>query len=145
MMLQRPWHQRFTLRAFGGGTILYLGIYMMQFVLHVFGGEKPETVKASGLLNSDGVDVTMSATFTFKSGRTATIVTSNQVTLPNEGIVIGTEGTIKVPQVWSPTTLEYPGGIEKHPLPKSKYKFNFAQSEGLGYEANHVRDCLIKG
>ena len=129
----------------GGGTILDLGIYTLQFSTFAFGAEKPESIKALGQLNEDGVDLSMSATMKFKGGRIATILTHSEVGLPNEGFIIGTKGTIKFPSFWCPTKIELPGRVIEITLPKGEHEFNFHNSAGLKFEAAEVRSCLLKG
>ena len=47
--------QRLAWKSNGGGTVLDWGVYCIQMALHVFGGEMPSRVVASGLeLNEDG-------------------------------------------------------------------------------------------
>ena len=47
---------------------------------------------------------------------------------------------------WSATKLELKNGeIIEFPLPEGRHDFNFCNSAGLGYEAQHVRECLLKG
>lgn len=130
----------------GGGTILDLGIYPLQFVSYIFDEEKPVAVKAAGHLNSDGVDESMSATLIYKNGRTATIATHAQVNLPNEAQIIGTKGVIKIPTFWAPTRAEFPdGSVFEKPVPVSKIAPNFVNSGWLSCEAAEVRQCLQKG
>lgn len=129
----------------GGGTILDLGVYTLQLAQFVFDGEKPIDVKAGGFLNADGVDKSMSATLTYKNDRTATIITHSVVTLPNEAVIIGTKGVIKIPTFWCPVTAELPSGKIKIELPKAPHQFNFINSAGLRFEAAEARACLQAG
>ena len=46
--------QRLMKRSEGGGGILDLGIYTLNAVTMVYGGEKPEKIAAVGHLNDDG-------------------------------------------------------------------------------------------
>lgn len=134
------------MKKLGGGTILDLGIYCLQFACLVYNDELPESIKAAGFLNEDGVDVSMSATLTYKGNRTATIMTHGLVKLPNEAYICGTKGTIKVPDnFWCPTKVELPSGTKMASLPNLKYETNFRNSAGLSYEAVEARDCILKG
>ncbi|KAL6259262.1 hypothetical protein P5V15_009180 [Pogonomyrmex californicus] len=136
---------RVILKELGGGTILDLGIYCLQFACLIYDNEMPESIKASGFLNEDGVDMSMSATLTYKGNRTATIMTHALVTLSNEAYICGTKGMIKVDKFWCPTKVELPSGTMKAPLPKLKHETNFINSAGLCYEAAEARDCILKG
>lgn len=136
---------RMALKELGGGTILDLGIYCLQFACLVYNNEMPESIKAGGSLNKNGVDMSMSATLTYKGNRTATIMTSALVKLPNEAYICGTKGTIKLPNFWCPTEVELPSGKMNVALPKLKHEINFINSAGLSYEAAEARDCILKG
>ncbi|XP_043462991.1 trans-1,2-dihydrobenzene-1,2-diol dehydrogenase-like [Leptopilina heterotoma] len=137
--------ERLNAKTMGGGTILDLGVYTLQLVNFVFNGEKPEIIKAVGHLNNDGVDVTMSATLKYSGNRNATILTNSEVMLPNEALIIGTMGSIKIPNFWCPTKIELPQRVIEIKLPKGGHKFNFKNSAGLSFEANECRNCLLKG
>lgn len=131
----------------GGGTVLDLGVYCLQFACLIFNNEKPESIKASGFLNEDGVDMSTSTTLLYKGNRTATLVTNAMVNLTQEASVCGTKGMIKVPNFWCPTTVSLPSGIVNAPLPEStkNMTFNFTNSTGLCYEAAETRKCILKG
>lgn len=133
------------MKSLGGGTILDLGVYCLQFVCMVFGNEMPHTIKAAGFLNEEGVDISTSATLLYKGNRTATILTHSLLTLPNEAYIIGTKGTIRVPNFWCPPTVHLPSGIVHVSLPEVKQEMNFINSAGLSYQAAAVRTCLQKG
>lgn len=47
---------RLAERDLGGGAVLDLGVYCLQFVLMVFNGEKPESVQASGFNLDTGIN-----------------------------------------------------------------------------------------
>lgn len=79
----------------GGGTVLDLGIYVLQFSQMIFGCE-PLKVVAAGHLNDDGVDQSMSCVMTYPNGGTATLSTHSKVALPCEARVTGTKGTTMV-------------------------------------------------
>ncbi|XP_008557626.1 trans-1,2-dihydrobenzene-1,2-diol dehydrogenase [Microplitis demolitor] len=136
---------RLNMKELGGGTILDLGVYTLQLAQFIYDGEKPINVKAGGFLNADGVDTSTSATLLYKNNRTATVMTHSVVTLPNEAVIIGTEGVIKIPTFWCPVTAELPSGKIKFDLPKAPLPFNFINSAGLRYEAMEARACLQKG
>ncbi|XP_017759341.1 PREDICTED: trans-1,2-dihydrobenzene-1,2-diol dehydrogenase-like [Eufriesea mexicana] len=137
--------QRLTLKSLGGGTVLDLGVYAIQLACLIFNNEMPHNVHATGCLNEEGVDQSVTAIFQYKGNRTATIITHSLVNLPNEAYIIGTKGMIKVPMFWCPTSIELPRGTINKPLPETECKFNFTNSVGLSYEATEVRNCILKG
>ncbi|XP_076296422.1 trans-1,2-dihydrobenzene-1,2-diol dehydrogenase [Lasioglossum baleicum] len=136
---------RLNTRKLGGGTILDLGVYPIQFACLVYNHEVPQTVKASGCLNEDGVDISTSASLQYKGNRTATVLFHSKVNMPNEAYVMGTKGMIKIPEFWCPSKLEVNGKVLEAPLPKTDKKFNFINSVGLRYEAEEARKCILKG
>lgn len=42
-------------KELGGGALLDIGVYCLQFVLMVFDGERPESVQATGVLLDSGM------------------------------------------------------------------------------------------
>jgi len=136
---------RLKLKELGGGTVLDIGIYCIQFALHVF-GEAPLKVIAGGHQNSEGVDDSTSTTLLFSGGRTATLVTNSHVKLPNEAFAVGTKGTLKLREpFWCSTTLETPQGVHEFILPEVPKTFNFGNSVGLAYQCHEVRRCIQNG
>lgn len=136
---------RVTTKELGGGTIVDIGTYCLQFVNMVYNNEMPESIKASGIVNENGVDMSMSATLLYKGNRTATIYTQGFVNLPNEASICGTKGIIKVPSFWCPTSVELPSGTLNFSLPQLSHEVNFINSAGLCYQAAEARACILKG
>ena len=137
---------RLTEPELGAGAVLDIGIYCINFVSMVFGGEKPEKIHAEGILSSNETDNLVAITLTYPGCRIAQITCSIISDLPSDAFVSGTKGEIKVPKrFWCPTKLETPDGIKEFPLPKPYLPTNFSNSEGLCYEAEEVRRCLQEG
>ncbi|ODM96051.1 Trans-1,2-dihydrobenzene-1,2-diol dehydrogenase [Orchesella cincta] len=136
---------RLKLKELGGGTVLDIGVYCVQFAEFIF-GEKPLQVISGGHLNTNGVDESTSTTLIFSKGRTATLVTHSKVELPNEAVIVGTKKTLKVKApFWCPQELEEVGGkVESFPLPPEKMKTNFGNSVGLHYQCHSVRNSILK-
>ena len=123
-------------KELGGGAILDLGIYTVQLAQLVFGGEEPR-VTAAGHLGQEGCDESASISLTYTGARTATLVTHSRVNLPNEALVIGTKGTLKLSApMWTATELVLPDGSKKtFPVPPgSKHEFNFLNSANFAHE-----------
>ena len=138
---------RMNEKALGGGTLIDLGIYCINFFQLVFDGEKPEKILATGNLNEDGVDTTVSAILTYSGGRTATFTSHCKVNMPNVAIVFGRKGNLKVPDpFWCSEKVVTPAdGLLNMPFAKGRYPSVLHNAEGLLYEAQHVRECLQKG
>ncbi|XP_041851395.1 trans-1,2-dihydrobenzene-1,2-diol dehydrogenase-like [Melanotaenia boesemani] len=133
-------------KELGGGALLDLGIYCLQVIFMVYNGEKPESIQATGVCLDSGVDETVTVTLKFSKNRMAVLTCSSGVQLPNDVIISGTKGTIKVPSpMWCPTSLVVNGKETQYPVPEPYLPLNFINSTGMRYEAEEVRQCLLKG
>ena len=79
----------------GGGTVLDLGIYVIQLSQWVF-QQPPKSITATGKLNSEGVDVAVEAELNYGASGIAKIATSAVKELSNVAVITGTKGQIKV-------------------------------------------------
>ncbi|XP_077419655.1 trans-1,2-dihydrobenzene-1,2-diol dehydrogenase-like isoform X2 [Vanacampus margaritifer] len=130
----------------GAGTMLDLGIYPLQFSIMAYGGEKPESVKAAGVCTETGVDETAVVTLKFSRGRMAVITCSSGLQLANDAVIVGINGNIRIPaHMWCPTSLVVNGKESTFPVPDPSLPLNFLNSTGMRYEAEAVRQCLLKG
>ncbi|XP_039867120.1 trans-1,2-dihydrobenzene-1,2-diol dehydrogenase [Simochromis diagramma] len=134
-------------KELGGGALLDIGIYCLQFISMVYNGEKPESIQASGVVHVEtGVDETVVAILKYSKNRMAVITCSSGVKLPNDAIIMGTKGTVRVPApMWCPTSLVVNEKETEYPVPEPYLPLNFINSTGMRYEAEEVRQCLLKG
>uniref|UniRef100_A0AAV2LUC6 GFO/IDH/MocA-like oxidoreductase domain-containing protein n=2 Tax=Knipowitschia caucasica TaxID=637954 RepID=A0AAV2LUC6_KNICA len=133
-------------KELGGGATLDIGIYCLQFICMVYNGEKPESIQAVGICGETGTDETVVVTLKYSKNRMAVFTCSNAVQLPNEAIIMGTKDSIKIPcPMWCPTTLIVNGREKEFPVPEPHMPLNFLKSTGMRYEAEEVRQCLLKG
>ena len=108
----------------------------------------PYEIVARGHLNSDGVDQSISATMLYKNNRTASFQISSKVNNSCEANVFGTKGSMKLCKpFWCADRLELKSGeiLEFPYSQKGKVDFFYPNSAGLGFEAQHVRECLLNG
>ncbi|KAM7233147.1 hypothetical protein CapIbe_015283 [Capra ibex] len=133
--------------AQAGGGLLDLGIYCLQFISMVFGGQKPEKISAVGRRHETGVDDTVTVILQYPGGVHGSFTCSISAQLSNTVAVSGTKGMAQLlDPCWSPTELVVKGEHKEFPLPPAPGKeFNFTNGMGMCYEANHVRECLQKG
>ncbi|XP_008403937.1 trans-1,2-dihydrobenzene-1,2-diol dehydrogenase-like [Poecilia reticulata] len=80
----------------GGGALLGLGISCLQFISMVYNGEKPESIKASGVCLETGVDESVAVILQYSKNRMATFTCSAGVELHSEAFIAGTKGIIEV-------------------------------------------------
>lgn len=66
--------------------------------------------------------------------------------LNNECTIMGTKGKIHIPEpFWCPTKVDICDQTVEVPVPEINGSFNFVNSGFLLLEADHVRECLLKG
>uniref|UniRef100_A0A8C1YSH1 Trans-1,2-dihydrobenzene-1,2-diol dehydrogenase n=1 Tax=Cyprinus carpio TaxID=7962 RepID=A0A8C1YSH1_CYPCA len=149
--------ERITQKEQGGGGLMLIGMYCLQFALMVFKGERPESIHATGVLLPSGVDESMVVVLKFSGNRMAVCACSIACDLPNDATICGSKGMIRACVAFSnrglnvahpmhcPTVLELNGKKTEFPLPEPGLPLNFPNSTGLRYEAEEVRRCLLKG
>lgn len=75
----------------GGGTVLDLGVYSIQVCQWVFQSE-PISIKATGILNENGVDSEMTAELEYGGNKIGKIKASGLKTQSNTAKIIGANG-----------------------------------------------------
>ncbi len=136
----------------GGGTVLDWGVYCIQLALFVYGAERPSKIAATTVgINEDGVDLGVDVTLTFGEKGEAKFSTDLRVDLPCEAVIVGSRGKVTLcAPFWSPTRLQLvtEGAHTKEdtfPLPAETGRMIYRNSEGLLYEADEIRVCLLAG
>lgn len=129
-----------------GSATLDIGIYTLNAVNLVYGGEKPKKIAAVGHLSEEGVDIAMTCSMLYGNNRTAQVTASATADLSNDLIITGTAGHIKLPDpMWCATTVEVSGKTLNFPLPDTILPCHHINSSGLRYEAMEVRKCIKAG
>ncbi|XP_022919777.1 trans-1,2-dihydrobenzene-1,2-diol dehydrogenase-like [Onthophagus taurus] len=136
---------RVSLKKMGGGGILDIGIYTLQFVQYIYRGVKPLKVCATGHLNSQEVDEMANGLLLYPDGKSAVVSCCTKTLYPNEAVVVGTKGQIVIPTFWCPSKLITPEKTFEYEIPKPGVQLNFQNSGGLAYEADEVRRCIKAG
>lgn len=122
-----------------------MGVYVLQFQQFVFRGLKPIRVLATGFLNKGGTDESASAIISYPGGKTALVSTSSRLQCPNEAVIVGTKGIIRVPEFSNATEIITPEKHYKFDLPKTGGTYYFNKGVGLCYEAEHARQLIKNG
>ncbi len=82
-------------KQLGGGITLDVGVYTIQFCQLVLQSQ-PESVRASGIVNDDGVDVEATAEITYPGNKMAKFRISALNTFENTAKIHGTKGILTV-------------------------------------------------
>lgn len=90
--------ERLVRSDLGGGALLDLGVYPINFALMVF-GEDYQDVTAQGILSDQGVDLQNSITLTWKNGRMALLHSNMQALTDRRGIIHGDKGYLVVENI----------------------------------------------
>lgn len=138
--------ERLQTKEMGGGSILDLGVYVLQFQQFIFRGLKPIKVVASGNLNKYGTDANAAAIITYPGEKMAVVSCNATAELDNTARISGTKGSVTIPFFWCPKEINILGKLKAFNWPKIKYgNLNFINSEGLSYEAEEARKCIKSG
>eukprot|EP00434_Breviolum_minutum_P015505 symbB.v1.2.013658.t1/scaffold973.1/size147933/3 len=159
----------------GGGAMLNLGFYPVQWATLAFGGVPPDRLVAAGRLSPSGVDLQGSTTLVWDQDGLAS--TSGVATLTfgfccNTGEtcdIVCEKGRLRIETpADAPTKLSVvdrtadpfarPGGFEEeqvmefplqelpyHSWPEPRVSLSYPHGEGMMYEVQHVEECLTKG
>ncbi|GAB6019432.1 hypothetical protein CHUAL_001013 [Chamberlinius hualienensis] len=138
---------RVTQAELGGGVMFDIGIYTIQLTTLAFGRKKPTVIKAVGDVSKDGVDLSAAVSLSYENGGIASLNSTVKADLTNNAFIIGTKGVIELKDpFWCTERLVLPDKTEfVCKLPEFSDPVHFGNSEGLLYEAQEVRRCLLNG
>ncbi|MFX0021105.1 MAG: Gfo/Idh/MocA family protein [Candidatus Hermodarchaeota archaeon] len=128
------------IRAFnpdlGGGALLDLGIYPINFVRMVY-KQSPFKIKSTAFIGITKVDEKSCYLFEYKNGQTAMLSSSYRLLMTDNAFIFGTKGYLKIPDFYRPTKIV----LKLEGKPKKTFKLPF-KSTGYNYEAIEVMKCL---
>ncbi len=92
-------------RLLGGGCLMDVGCYCLNFARH-FAGAEPTATSAAATFHASGVDDGLVATLAFPGDVLATLTCNMAAQADNTAYLCGTDGFIEVPVPWKPPTAE---------------------------------------
>jgi predicted dehydrogenase len=147
MMLHADLGVRFEVEAthrlvnpeLGGGALLDLGIYPVSLAAHFMG---PITkAAAAGGIGATLVDDNVAISLAHADGGVSTALCGFHAHSPREGMIIGTEGMIRLHGPFYKST-----GLTVHPRDGAPYTVEMPyEGNGYQFEAVHVMQCLRDG
>ena len=124
----------------GGGALLDLGVYVLNFARMYFGSDIVRTVSGC-VTGPTGVDLQESISLTYGDGRMANLQASALCINDRQGIISGTEGSIIVDNVNCPSRIDVYRGydlVQTIGLPSDFIT-------GFEYQVFECRRCLSEG
>jgi len=123
----------------GGGALLDVGIYPVSFSSMVFG--EPEGITGFAQLGASGVDEQSAILLNHDGNRISVITCAVSTQLPEDARIIGTEGTIVIPErSWCPPSFI----VKRKGQDDEIHELNIA-GNGYNYQIEEVNRCLRKG
>ncbi len=125
----------------GGGALLDLGIYPINFAAMHFGLTGISRVSSCATLTPEGVDDQSAITLEYADGRMASLTTSMTAAYGTTGRIAGTCGCVDIPQLTrceSFVVREMPSGAER--VVSAPFEFN-----GYEYEIRAVAAAIRAG
>lgn len=128
----------------GGGALLDLGIYPVQFSSMVLGA--PSEIIASGMMTDTGVDAYSTLVLTHEGGAQSTLHSSIRARTPMAGVIAGSEASIVLDgPFYNPTTFSLLGAdYFSTPLTWSD-PTDIRGFAGLSWEANALARFVGEG
>jgi predicted dehydrogenase len=124
----------------GGGALLDVGVYPVSLASMVF-GTAPSRISGMAHLGQTGVDEQSAVILGYDQGQLAILAAAVRTEMPQEAVLMGTEGWIRIHAPWwrsTTLTLSLPG--QEDEVIHLPYEGN-----GYNYEAAAVMDCLRAG
>ncbi len=136
-----------------GGTLLDIGVYLIQAAYLIFERPPKEIVSLSAL-GRHNTDESAGYVFKYDNGEIATLLTSFRSNGRNVLSIYGTEGMIEVyDDFFRPRNarLTCSGGIIEFKCPEGTLPYpmygadSYFKTEGYQFEVAHINDCIKKG
>lgn len=125
--------------ALGGGALLDVGIYPLSLASMIFGS--PTEIVSAAHLGETGVDEQSVVVLKYGAGQLAITSSAVSTNTPQEAVIMGTNGMIRIPhQWWRPQRLILSVSGKADEVIDLPFKGN-----GYDYEAEEVGRCLRAG
>ena len=128
-------------KALAGGALLDLGVYPINMASLVFGQQPLKIESAVNLDEETGVDASSYYFFDYGQRRRAVLSASYTQAAPNEALVCGTKGFIRLPHFHGAKEMHlYRTGEAPEVL-----EFSYGEGENFKYEIAHAMECITAG
>ena len=124
--------------AMGGGALLNLGVYMVSLASLLF-QEAPNEIAGFAELNASGVDEESGIVLQHSGGRFANLSCSMRTRFPNDALIVGSNGYLRLDHFSKADEILRMRGKEKE-----RFAFPY-QGGGFEHEIAEVGHCLKEG
>ncbi len=121
-----------------GGGLLDVGVYTVAMAYMVFG--KPSRIASMAHIGETGVDEQAAMVLGYDAGQLALLSCAIRTNTPQEARIVGTEGSIHIPNFWQSTSATLHASGKKPVRADMPFEGN-----GYNYEAVEVMRCLREG
>lgn len=122
----------------GGGSLLDVGVYGLNFVSWYLGKDVEKTDAMASLYN--GTDSHTSVLMKYKNGSIADISSATLLRKPNEGFVYGSRGYAYLPRFYAPQEIKIQLNNGESEIISVPYRGN-----GFEEQISHVCKCVAEG
>lgn len=126
--------------ALGGGAILDLGVYPLNFVLMARENLSIERMAGLAVKNELGSDIRDTVSLVFSDGSSASVFVDAETISDRRGIIYGTEGYIEVENVNNPEVIRIYSG-DRRPVLLEEIEVKH-QVNGYEYQLDECRRAL---
>lgn len=124
----------------GGGALLDVGVYVLNFASLVFGNEI-ESITAKALMTEGGVDAQNSITLTYPGQKMAVLNSSLRVISDRKGVIYGTKGYVIVENINNFESI----AVYNRDREQVAFYEQPSQISGYEYEVLACKEALEKG
>jgi len=132
-----PVEHRLRNKNLAGGALLDLGIYPLTLAAIVF-GEHPSHIQSSAVMSADGIDESSCYLLEYGPAQRAILSASFIEHAPNEGIISGSLGYIRIPDFIGAQELH----LHLNNQPSKVVSFPFDKDENFTFEISHAMACI---
>lgn len=136
--------ERIWKRELGGGAILDIGVYPINFALMAREGVGIKSISGSAVKNENGVDMKDSMTIIFEDGVIASLTADTFTNSNRKGLIYGTKGYLEVNNINDPDRIDIYGG-ERGNIGLLDTITIEHEISGYEYQIYACKDALEKG
>lgn len=146
--LPKEYLPRHTDPKLWGGSFMDMCCYLLHLVVSLLGYELPEKILATSTFHEMGTDESTAVTMQYANGTKVQLYTTMAHRPPSEAMIVGKHNYIRLNNpLWSTESIETRHERQEFPIPRENFKrkMKHPNSEGLVYEIEAIRECLVKG